>query len=236
MGKSCLPFVFLALLWAVALPAQAARDPLPPQQIRVDELLRDTQKSSSAPDVLDLVWWVPSLFWETMLSQDASVTPGDRADIVDTFGDYTLVAVAHGRMGPLGTSIFLREEEVRGELQLVDVHGVAHRPLAADQVDAKVGTVLSVMRPVFANLLGQLGSNIHFFAFPSRDAQGRAIADPLGDGRLVARVKAQEYAFRLPLGSALVPMRDAVSGETFPGSYSFNPYTGAALEAVDIER
>lgn len=236
MGKPCLVFALAALLCAAALPAHAARDPLPPEQVKIDELLRDTQRSSPAADVLDLVWWVPPLFWETVLSQDASITPEAREEVAAAFGAYTLVAVAHGRMGPLGTSLFLREEQVREDLQLVDVHGTVHRPLPADQVDGKLGTMLSFMRPVFSNLLGQLGSNIHFIAFPKHDAQGRVLADPFGDGRLVVRLKAHDYAFRLPLGSALVPMRDAATGETFPGSYSFNPYTGAALEAVAIDR
>jgi hypothetical protein len=35
--------------------------------------------------------------------------------------------------------------------------------------------------------------------------------------------------YRLPIGSILPPALDPKTGESFPGSYHFNPYTGGKL-------
>ena len=38
-------------------------------------------------------------------------------------------------------------------------------------------------------------------------------------------------ATKFPLGSLLKPRIDPVSGESFPGNYGYNPYTGVKLDA-----
>jgi hypothetical protein len=37
------------------------------------------------------------------------------------------------------------------------------------------------------------------------------------------------FRYRLPLGSFLDPAVDVKTGETFPGNYHFNPFTGSPL-------
>jgi hypothetical protein len=58
------------------------------------------------------------------------------------------------------------------------------------------------------------------------------MVEPLGKGKMVVRLDGEDYDFRLPLDALLVPSQDPKTLEQFPGSYRFNPYTGAALRTT----
>jgi hypothetical protein len=229
------PSRFTALLFtllALAPVAHAARDPLPPDQIKLDQLVRDTQRSSSATKVLDLVWWIPPQFWSAALSQDTNTSPAVRNEITELFGKYTVVAAVRGDLGTFGVQKYATEAELRDVLQLVDAGGTRYLPLPDDKVDQRLNTLIQMLKPMFSSMLGQMGDNVNFYAFPARTPAGKLLADPMGDGNLVVRMSGEDYLFRLPLGSLLQPRRDAATGEVFPGSYQFNPYTGATLETA----
>ncbi|KQZ66146.1 MULTISPECIES: hypothetical protein [unclassified Lysobacter] len=71
--------------------------------------------------------------------------------------------------------------------------------------------------------------------FRGRTANGKAFADPPGDGKMRGRLDRSEFGFRWPLGS-LPPRRDPANGEAFPGDYRYTPYTGAASQLADPGR
>lgn len=212
---------------ALAFHAHAARLTLPAEQVQVNQLLAETQKSSASPSSLDLVWWIPPQFWPAVMQGE--VDPRMRKELDELFGKYTVVAAVKGSMGALGPDNFLSDAQLRAQLRMLGADGAVYAPIEAGKLDQRLTVLIQMMRPMFSNLLGQMGSNVQFFAFPAT-AKGKPLADPLGEGTLVFRLGGDDYAFRLPLGSLLVPQRDAQSGELFPGSYQFNPYTGAALQ------
>jgi len=61
------------------------------------------------------------------------------------------------------------------------------------------------------------------------DKVGQPIADPKRDGSLTVHLNDIALRYRLPLGSVLPPSLDLKTGESFPGNYHFNPYTGGKL-------
>lgn len=218
------------VLAALCGTVQAQRAALAPERVKVDELVRETQRSSPAKDVVDVVWWIPPQFWSGALASNPAVDAKTRDEIVEIFGKYTVVAVAHGKLGTFGVEKYMGEDEARAGLVVLGRDGRPYRPLAPDALDPRFTTMTQMLKPFFASMLGQFGSNVHFLAFPLADDAGRRIADPLGDGRFVVRLDDVEYAYRLPLGSLLPPMRDAANGEVFPGNYAYNPFTGARLQ------
>lgn len=231
MPSRALLFMF-ALLLAWPAAGAAAEEALPPARIRIDQLIGETQKTSSSTEIVDMVWWIPSQFWAAALAKDEGVPEASRREILELFDKYTVVAAVHGRIGSFGVSGFTSEAEVRKSLRLVDAEGTEHAPLAEDRLDPRLMVVTQILRPMLANTIGQMGSNLNFYAFPARRKDGRPVADPLCQGRLTVHMMGNEYAFRLPLGSLLPPRHDPQTGEVFPGSYRFNPYTGTALDTV----
>jgi hypothetical protein len=222
----------LGLALAVMAPAAFAdaHAPLRPDQVKINELLGETQKSSPSTKVIDLVWWIPPQFWAAALANEKD---GDfRKEVDDIFSKYTVVAVVRGDLGSLGVNRYATEPELRQGLTFTGSDGAVRQPLPADKVDPRLDTLIQMLKPMFSSMLGQMGSNVNFFVFPAKDETGKPLADPLGKGSLTVTMAGQPYVFRLPLGSLLKPQQDPASGEIFPGSYEFNPYTGAALQSV----
>jgi hypothetical protein len=231
------PAAVLMLLLATASPAAhgSGATPMPREAdaIRIDELLSDTQRTSSDPDSLDMVWWMVPQFWESVLAGNPDASPRVREEVTALFSRHIVVAAVKGQMGTLRVESFLDGSELRERIRIVDPRGVRHAPIPEAEVDPTLRAMFGAMQPMIADVVGQLGDNLSFFVFPATDAEGRAIADPLADGRFLVELEDVEYRFRLPLASLLVPRMDPGTGEEFPGNFLYNPYTGTRLAAPE---
>ena len=221
----------LLLLPAHAIFAAEAPATLAPAQVKVNELTQDLQRTSQAADSLDLIWWIPVEFWEEVLASEQGMDEKTRREFSDLFRSYTVIAAVKGKIGSFGVSSFETEEELRAKLRVRDAGGKQYSPIAADKIDRRLTMLIQIMRPMFKNLLGEMGDNLQFYAFPGKGSDGKRLADPVGAGNFTVNLGDEKYAYRLPLGSLLVPRKDPATGEVFPGSYHFNPYTGSELKA-----
>jgi hypothetical protein len=198
-------------------------------QERIDQraLVRDTQITSENPNELTMVWWLPEQFWQATLRDRLPANHVE--EVLKVVRRYTMIAVVDGRIGPLGGMSFIPEEAVRTNVTLKDAAGVNYAPLGESSIDPDMKNLVQAMKPVVANMLGPIGQNTHFVLFPSKSADGRLVADPTSKGTLWVIVGGKEFRYRLPLGSLLSPKYDPGTGETFPGNYNFNPFTGTKL-------
>ena len=197
------------------------------ERIDLRALVRETQLMSEAPNEMTMVWWLPEQFWQASLGQRL---PADQVEeVLKVVRRYMLIAVVDGRIGPFGGMSFSPEQSVRANVTLKDAAGVNYAPLGESSIDPDMKNLIQAMKPVVANMLGAIGQNMHFVLFPSKSADGRLVADPASKGTLWVLVGGKDFRYRLPLGSLLSPKYDPGTGETFPGNYNFNPYTGTKL-------
>ncbi|WP_213435361.1 MULTISPECIES: hypothetical protein [Lysobacteraceae] len=231
--RTCAAGLLLAVL---ASPAARAAEPAanhatasPAVAYQLDEIIRDTQRSSASPQKIDLVWWLPAEFWMAATAADKKVADSEKQAIIELFREYTVVGVVVGDMGTIGVQKFRSEAEVRADLHLVDPAGREYTALPPDQVDKQLALMLQILKPMLASVVGEMGNNLNFYVFPGKAKDGKRTADPLAEGKLVVKLFDETYPFRLPLGSVLPARFDPATGERFPGSYRFNPFTGAQL-------
>lgn len=114
----------------------------------------------------------------------------------------------------------------------MDANDVAYAPIPEAEVSEDEQTVIAVFRPVFSNMLGQMGQNLDLLLFPLQDAHGHALADPLNPGRFTINVFDEKFTWRLPLGSLLPQKRCPEDGEMLNGAWTFCPIHGVKLEEV----
>ena len=221
------PLPILALL---PTAAWAQRTPLPLKDVPLNELARDTQRSYLGKDTMELVWVIPPVYWEVSAEQQQNLSDADRKQFIAQLDDYLLVAMVRGKVGMAGIDEFYDGETMFGGLRLVDTAGTTHEPIPPGRIPPRLKNLLSILRPVMANMLGPMGDNMHFAVFNARDGKGKPLIDPRADGRVQIRTSLNTYAFRTPLGSLLPTRHDAQTGESFPGDYHYNPYTGGALQ------
>jgi hypothetical protein len=139
-----------------------------------------------------------------------------------------LVAVLDGQFG-ITAYRYTDAQTLASEVTIEDSHGERYAPLPPESISEDVRNMIQVFRPLMANMMGAMGQHMEFLVFPSVDKAGRPLADAQSNGAMTVHVGDVAMRYRLPLGSLLVPAVDRKTGESFPGSYRFNPFSGDKL-------
>jgi hypothetical protein len=192
-------------------------------------LVQDLQKMTRSHDRLTLVLWMPAEFWRITLESSGQMAPRDVDRFVKELEQYVVVAVADGQVGIVGSVNFAEPETLRSAVTIEDSRGELFSALPDSEISAGVRNLTQMMRPVLGNMLGALGTHLAFIVFPGVDKRGHRTVEPTKEGAFVVHLGTVAERYKLPIGSLLPPMIDANSGETFPGNYHFNPFTGVKL-------
>ena len=215
----------LAALAALIVAVPAAADFKPD----ASALVKDLEMMSHADDRLTIVLWLPTEFWRTSLESNGKIAPKEIDKFVKELDRYVLVAVADGAQGIAGSVDFAEPDLLRNAVTIEDMRGNLLSALPDGEVSGGVRNLTQMMRPMFAGMLGSLGSHLAIVVFPGADKKGHRTVEATKEGTFVVHVGQTVMRYRLPLGSLLPPAIDAKSGETFPGNYHFNPFTGDKL-------
>jgi hypothetical protein len=193
----------------------------------IREFIQETQQSSNESQQLTLVWWIPEEFWDLSLAGNANV-PAAAADQIRTaFRDYQVFALLRARTGIAGLSEVSTRADLLNNARL-EIGGKTIAALDPDKVPPGVQTMLGAMRPMLANMLGQLGQSMELVVYPAMANEHR-MNDPLKPGTFQFTLYDQTFHWRTPLASLLPKKIDPKSKEEFPGNYEYNPYTGGKL-------
>ena len=247
-GKTRLPvslFVVVLLLcgWAANSLAQQSLKRASTELGRMSKvnalaLFQDTQKilqtsaSSAEPktEQMTLVWWIPEEFWRVSSAYDTTITEDQIEELIKVLRPYTLIIVVDATMSSFGAVTYRPEADIRAGIQIKDARGTIYRPLSENKIDADSKNFLSIiMRPIFANTLGPMGQNMHFFLFPAKTKNGRNIADAKREGAFSVKLGEREFRWRLPLGSLLRPKICSKCKENCSGAWNFCPWCGTRL-------
>lgn len=199
-------------------------------KIDVNALIQETQRTRQTDNEMILVWWIPLDYWRISFEQNPNMTAAQRESFLDVLRPYILVMAVDSKMGMFGGFTFEPEATLLDNIELVDRAGVQYRPLRSDMIDADIKNLLSMMKPVMANMFGPLGQNMHFVLFPAKNKKGQDIALPDREGALTIRIRNNEFKWRLPLGSVVPPKACPADGEKLNGAWKFCPWHGLKLQ------
>ena len=218
-----LALITLVMSWGVG--ASIAQE----VTIHAPTFMNETQKQADSPQRIGMAWWMPNEFWAVT---NPDMPASQLAMLYDTFEPYLIVAVADGTVGPLGGVTFVDEDQIRSSTQVVDRRGNIYTTLDPGDLSADANNMVLILQPMLANMLGQMGTNMHVLFFPAHDSEGVQIADAKAEGSFALRMGGNlEHRWRLPLGSVLPPKICPEDGEELSGAWSFCPWHGAELES-----
>lgn len=221
-------FVLVCIPAAEGLCAGASEKS--PARVDLQALIKETQKDSPSPKELALVWWIPLQYWRASIAAaDPNAGPEQYEKFEKVLSPYFLLAAVRGQMGPMGGVSWDKEDTMRANLTLIDGNGREYRPLSINSVSPDAKNLISIIRPVVANMLGPMGEHLYFLYFPSLSDRNKPIADPLAEGAFTIRMGKENYKWRLPLGALLPPKRCPVDGEQFSGAWKYCPFHGREL-------
>jgi hypothetical protein len=195
--------------------------------VEVREFIHETQQSSNVGQQLTLVWWLPPEFWEVSMASNPNISAQTSADISATFHDYQVFALVRASTGVGGLTALQSNADLVSNAHF-EVAGQPIAPIPPDKVPPGIQTMLGAMRPMLANMLGQLGQSMELVVYPGVVDQHRLI-EPLKSGSFQFALYDQTFHWRTPLASLLPKKVDRKTKEEFPGNYDFNPYTGDKL-------
>jgi len=218
------PTWLITLLALLPLSGACAEPPLD-----FTAILKDVQMLRKVDNHLTLVLWMPEQYWKASLQSNDRLTDKAKAEFLEAMRPYTMVAVVDANVGFGGAFTFSSSDTVREIVKIEDSAGNLYAPLDPQTVGGSMKNLLQAMRPILANAMGALGSNLEFMLFPADSKSGGRIAEPTREGFFTVHVSDLRFRYRLPLGSLLPPMVDTRTGDTFPGNYHFDPFTGGRL-------
>lgn len=224
-SKVCaLAMLCFAILVTLSTPLAAQHE------VSLTELVADTQKQTDSPNRLALVWWLPEEFWE--VSNAASGTdPAVVEEILAIMRPYVVMAVVDGKIGPLGGATFYDEATIRETVRLIDSEGRKYEAIPAEDVPPDLQNLFASLRPIMSNLIGPMGENLAYLAFPAKTPEDRMIAAATEPGEFAVQIADELMEWRLPLGSLLPPKVCPQDGEELNGAWSYCPWHGKPLEA-----
>ena len=157
------------------------------------------------------------------------MTAAQTEEFVKVLRPYMLIVAVDGNIGSFGEVTYKSETTIRNSIQVIDSLGTRYRPLGNENIDADTKNFLAMMKPVFVNMLGPIGQNMHFFLFPAKNTMGQNIAISKSEGAFLVKLDQREFKWRLPLGSLLQAKICPVDGEKLSGAWKFCPWHGVEL-------
>jgi len=214
---------------ALLILAVAAAAPLESSKVDLSEFTRDSQKWSQDGDKMIMVWWIAEEFWKVSAAKNPNTTEAQAGEFVKAVHPYTLVVVLDAKIGPFGAPTYAPEEEIRSRVQLKDADGTLYRPIAEEELGGDVKNLMAMMKPIFVNMIGPMGSNMHFFAFPAETKNARRIVEATQDGKFSVLLGEGEFKWRTPLDALVSPKTCPKCKENMSGAFKFCPWDGTKL-------
>jgi hypothetical protein len=199
-------------------------------KINVNALIEETQMMSEGTDDMTMVWWIPEEFWQASFDQDPSISAAEAEEFINVLRPYTLVIAVDGTIGTFGGVTYKSESYLRANISIIDNQGISYSPLSTSVVNADATNFLSMMKPVFSNMLGPMGENMHFIVFSGKNKSGNPLADPHKEGSITISLEDEKFKYRLPLGSLLPPKKCSIDGEKMNGAWKYCPFHGVELK------
>jgi hypothetical protein len=211
----------VALVLAVVMTTYA-------RAMDVQQLIHETQRMSAASQQVTFVWWMPQEFWEASVSNNPALSPGGRAQVLAALDDYMIFVIERAKITM--ASLDARSKSEMLSNARLEIGDKTIDPIAPENLTPTAQAYLVSFKPYLAGMLGKTGQSVEMVIYPSKQGDQRLI-DPLKPGSFKYTLYDQTFTWRLPLASLLPPKVDPKTGEEFPGSYEFNPYTGESLRA-----
>jgi|SRR5450755_1710878 len=234
MPSRRLPLLVFAfcVLGASLLAQEPSKSVTSAEDYDLSAVVKETQQSANEPGYIAMVWWMPTEYWE--IATERNGVSGEKAkERFAPLRKYTVLAVVVGKIG-IGNVNYIPETEIRDATTLRDAEGNVYHPVQKLTGDAE--GLASIIKPIFSNMMGQMGQNIQLLFFAGTNA--KPIADPLATGSFsvtVAKIiggKDKVLEWRLPLTSLSPPKYCPIGKERVQANWKYCPWHGVKLNEL----
>lgn len=198
------------------------------KNVSIDKLVSETQYSSDSTDDIDLIWWMPSEYWNVVFAQDNTVSKQESDAIVDLLKKYVTLIVVKGKVGLFGGVTYDSKDTIQSSLK-VKLNKDELKLEDEKNYNPDLKNFLSMIKPMMENMLGPMGENMQVFLFKDSDFKKVLPVDPFSSDKLNFSLGDFEKEVELPLGSLLKEKVCKECSKIHSGKWSYCPYDGTEL-------
>ncbi|BDD08584.1 hypothetical protein FUAX_10160 [Fulvitalea axinellae] len=207
------------------------------KKIDLNQLIRETQVNMTQGKNVALAWWMPQEFWEFSFRSNEAITESQIEEMMGYVRPYNVFVVLKGEIGPLGnlTNTVSPEEMAESMVLKNMVDGSEYKVLGEGEFDANLQTFLSMMKPMFKNMLGKLGENMNFYVFQGLEGDGSRVMDPTRKGKFRMAFMGKKAHWEFPLATFSAPKECPVDKKEMNGTWNYCPWHGKKLEEIAVQ-
>ncbi len=225
--------LWMAFLLSVNVWAQEGEIPPPPPRdlsnVNLIDYIKEVQIWGKDGNDMDLSFWLPNNYWEIALKDNPDV-PREVIDQLSlAFEDYVVICALSMKVSNSGKTDFIDEQAIFNSMSIA-VGEKKYRPLTEDAIGEEAKMVTEMIRPMFAQMLGQMGEGMYFYFFKIQDENGKNLIDVYSDGQFVVHHSDKSFEYSLPISSLLPNKICPEDGGFMKGNWSFCPFHGTALK------
>ncbi|MGB0850286.1 MAG: hypothetical protein ACPGTP_03500 [Bacteroidia bacterium] len=194
----------------------------------LNDLIQETQYhlDKGGQQEVRMVWWLPTEFWATIYAQNDDVSEEVADQIVEALDEYTMVIVLDGEVTTLGGLKSKSSKEIRGNTIVKNEEGRSFSPLKPGDIDGEAEMMLTILKPVFSNLLGKMGESMELMMFTDK---GKSIINPYKEGGEIIYDRTN-LDLGLPLSSLLEDKKCPEDDKVMNAKWDYCPYHGVKLD------
>jgi len=226
----------IILLTAILTFSAGALQRKSPDKIDLDQLTAETLLDAShSKDHIAFVWYIPSEYWDAVISQNREMGKREKARAGKTMKTLTVIAVVQGDVPHTGPVRYYEKIFLQDSLRFIriDALGRKYEYIPYKTSSGEVKKLLESIVPALRSSVGPLAENLQFFVFNDQAADGSRILDPYRPGALEIELKRKdgqklEAKLEFPLNALFVPRR-CPNGKPADVTWKYCPWTGKKL-------
>ncbi|MFD2726097.1 hypothetical protein [Hyunsoonleella rubra] len=202
------------------------------ENVSLDKLITETQYSSDSTESIDLIWWIPTEYWNVVFSQDKTVSKSESEAIINLLKNYVTIIAVKGKVGLFGGVTYASKDSIQSSLK-VKFKTEELQLENEKNYDPDLLNFLSLIKPMMSNMLGPMGENMQVFLFKNPGFKKILPVDPYSSENLYFSLGDFENVVELPLGSLLKEKVCKECNKMLNGKWSYCPYDGTELSLAD---
>ena len=198
-------------------------------KIDLTEFIREIQKWQKQENNMSLAFWIPTSYWKVVLDDSPQVSKEALSQIEFAFKDYVVVGALDLDVNANGTMNFTTETELRKSISIQTQNGSIFKPIPESNISDEAKSFSSSLKPLFSQIIGQMGAGLHFYFFSVKDRDGKNILDERKNGKFTIKHSNINFDYSLPLVALLPPKVCPKDGASMKGNWNFCPIHGVRL-------
>ena len=199
------------------------------EKTQTDRMIEEIQQIKQNQTEMKLVWWIPTEYWEVALQENASVTAEQLNYLKELLNDYTIIAAGNYKLDSDSGGLNFTVIDSSKKVVFYGLQGQKVPPLKESEIDNKVLIIVNQsLKPLFAQMLGKMGSGVNFFIYNNVE-HGKRIIDPNQTGNFKVDLNGEIFQWKLPLVSLMDEKTCPVDQQKMSGNWNFCPFHGNKL-------